>query len=83
MSLHIARVHQAQGKKAEALRALDDYLRSLPPGTEGYELRSKLLRDLGRASEVLPGLERAASRDPNNQGLQLLLARECRIAEEP
>lgn len=80
LSYHLAEVHVQQGRPREALASLQEYLHSLPHGTEGYELKIKLQRQLGRAGAVLPDLEAASGRDPNNNALKLLLAREYRQA---
>jgi tetratricopeptide (TPR) repeat protein len=80
LSFNLAQVYQREGRHAEALARVEEYLRSQPQGTEGYELRSKLQRQLGRDAEVIPALETAAGRDRHNAALALLLAAEYRKA---
>jgi tetratricopeptide (TPR) repeat protein len=80
LSYNLAEVHVAQGEPGEALIRLNEYLASMPEGTDGYELRIKLLRQLNRGAEVVPQLEEAAGRDRHNAALKLLLAREYRLA---
>jgi tetratricopeptide (TPR) repeat protein len=80
LSLNLAEVYIARGDSGKALAQIEDYLRSQPQGMEGYELRIKLQRELGRQAELLPSLARSAAADRNNQPLQLLLAREYRNA---
>lgn len=76
LNYHLAKVRQAQGKSAEALRYLDEYLKVQPPGTEAYEMKIELLTALERSREVLPALKLAAERDTHNLALQLLLAKQ-------
>jgi tetratricopeptide (TPR) repeat protein len=80
LSLNLAEVHVSRGEEDKGLAQVEDYLRSRPQGMEGYELRIRLQRKLGREAELLPSLMRSAAADPNNQPLQLLLAREYRKA---
>src|SRR5438874_13809016 len=80
LSFHLAEVFVSQGKPAEALRHLDQYLARQPQGTEGYELKIKLLRKLDRGDEVVATLERHAEVDRFNDTLRLLLAREYHVA---
>jgi tetratricopeptide (TPR) repeat protein len=47
---------------------------------DGYELKIKLQRELGRDADVVPSLEAAAGRDRHNAALRLLLAREYKSA---
>jgi tetratricopeptide (TPR) repeat protein len=83
LSYNLAEVLADQGKPREALERLDEYLRTQPQGVEAYELKIKLQRQLGRGAAVVPALEEAAGRDPQNAVLQLLLAREYRQAGDP
>jgi tetratricopeptide (TPR) repeat protein len=76
LAFNLAEVFERDGRHAEALARVQEYLRSQPQGTEGYELRIKLQRQLGRGDEVVPTLEAAAGRDPHNSALARLLARE-------
>ncbi len=73
---NLAKVYFAQGQLSKALAYLDDYLKTQPQGAEAYELRSAILRQLGRADEILPALEKYAERDGFNSALRLLLARQ-------
>jgi tetratricopeptide (TPR) repeat protein len=77
LGYNLAQVYAEQSKSAEALAALDSYLRLQPQAREPYELKIGLLAKLGRKGEVVPWLERAAAADRHNVGLKLLLAREC------
>jgi tetratricopeptide (TPR) repeat protein len=83
LSFNLAEVLLRERRPAEALTRVEEYLCSQPQGTEGYELKIKLQRELGRGAEVVPDLETAAGRDRHNTSLQLLLAREYRRAHEP
>lgn len=80
LAYNLAEVYIQQGDPRAALARLEDYLRAQPQGMEGYELKIKLQRQLGRDADILPQLEMAAGRDPHNTSLQLLLAREYRAA---
>jgi tetratricopeptide (TPR) repeat protein len=82
LSFNLAEVLVREGRPAEALGRLEEFLRSQPQGLEGYELKIKLQREVGRGGDVLPELEAAAGRDRHNTALQLLLAREYRSANE-
>lgn len=75
LAYNLADVYRGQGKLTEALASLDTYLASQPQGTEAYEKKIAILRELGRDAEVLPALQRAAAADRHNEGLKLLLAR--------
>jgi len=83
LAYNLAEVFVAQGKPREALERLDQYLDTQPPGVEGYELKIKLQRQLGRDAAVVPALEAASGRDAQNVALKLLLAREYRKAQDP
>lgn len=76
LTLNLAKVHIARDEPDKALVQIEQYLRSLPQGMEGYELRIRLQRKLEREADVLPSLVRSANADRNNSALQLLLARE-------
>lgn len=75
MNYNLARVCIAQGKREEALAHLDSYLRSQPQGEEAYELKIRLLQELGRGSDIVPMLRDSVERDPHNRTLHLMLAR--------
>jgi tetratricopeptide (TPR) repeat protein len=83
LSYNLAEVYIEQNEPGQALGQLEDYLRSQPQGMEGYELRIRLQRELNRAGDILPSLERSAAADRNNVALQLLLAHEYRRAGRP
>jgi tetratricopeptide (TPR) repeat protein len=76
LALHLAEALAREGRPADALARLEEYLRGGPQGVEGYELKTRLLRDLGRGGEVVSALEEAAGHDRHNAALWLLLARE-------
>jgi tetratricopeptide (TPR) repeat protein len=80
LAFNLAQVYEGQGKYRAALSRLEDYLRTQPQGTEGYELKIKLQRKLKRDADVLPELQTASGRDPANTNLKLLLAREYSLA---
>jgi tetratricopeptide (TPR) repeat protein len=80
LSYNLADVYAGQGKLAEAVGCLEEYLKTQPQGTEAYEQMIDLLRRLGRGTEVLPALARYARADAQNQALQLLLARQYALA---
>ncbi len=76
LGYNLAEVLVNAGRPAEALARLEEYLRTQPQGTDGYELKIKVQRQLGRDGDVLRDLEAATGRDPHNSALRLLLARE-------
>jgi tetratricopeptide (TPR) repeat protein len=76
LSYNLAEVLVSAGRPSEALPRVEEYLRTQPQGTEGYELKIKVQRQLGRDGDVVPDLEAASGRDPHNNALRLLLARE-------
>jgi tetratricopeptide (TPR) repeat protein len=80
LSYNLAEVLAAQKRDAEALHYTDLYLARQPQGIEGYELKLKLLRRLGRENEVVAALERHSRIDPYHNALKLLLAREYQSA---
>ncbi len=80
LALNLAEVYVSQGEPEKALEQVEQYLRSQPQGMEGYELRIRLQKQLGRAEEIVPSLTRSAAADRNNAALQLLWARELRKA---
>ena len=80
LAYNLAQVLRDQGKYRKALAQLETYLGTQPQGIEGYEMKLDLQRKLRRQADIVPGLEAASDRDPNNLGLKLLLAREYRKA---
>src|SRR5262249_35170611 len=73
---HLAQVLASQGEYLAALQRVDEYLQTQPQGTEAYQLRIDILRNLKRDKEILPFLRDSADRDPNNETLKLFLANE-------
>jgi tetratricopeptide (TPR) repeat protein len=78
LALHLAEIHDRAGRPREALARLDDYLVGRPAGTEGYEMKIRLLNQLGQAERIVPALQTASQADRHNTALTLLLARELR-----
>lgn len=76
VNYHLARVRLAQERPAEALKHLDEFLKSQPQTTEPYELKIALLQKLNRADEIIESLKSYADRDVHNIELQLLLAKQ-------
>jgi tetratricopeptide (TPR) repeat protein len=76
LNYNLAEVYRAQGKRTEALVALDLYLQLQPQGMEAYETKIALLRALKRERDIVPALEKYVGNDRYNPGLKLLLARE-------
>jgi tetratricopeptide (TPR) repeat protein len=76
LALNLAEMYLAQDETDKALAQVEQYLRSQPQGMEGYELRIKIQKQLGREADIVPSLFQSAKADRNNQALQLLLARE-------
>jgi tetratricopeptide (TPR) repeat protein len=76
INLNLARVYQEQNAPAEALAAVDAYLRLMPQGTEAYQLKIDLLTQLKRSKEILPWLEKTSVVDRHNVNLKLMLARQ-------
>jgi tetratricopeptide (TPR) repeat protein len=80
LALHLAEIQDKAGRPREALASLDEYLAGRPAGTEGYEMKVRLLKQLGEAGRIVPALRAASAADRHNTGLSLLLARELRGA---
>jgi tetratricopeptide (TPR) repeat protein len=80
LNYNLAQIYLAQGQPDKALGHLDDYLQTQPQGAEAYELRSAILKRLGRTEQIVPALEWYAQRDSFNVALHLLLAREYAAA---
>jgi tetratricopeptide (TPR) repeat protein len=83
LDLSLARLSIAQKKPDQALKYLDDYLKTQPQSLEAYELRIEVLGQLDRQREVLPWLEQCAERDPVHKALQLLLAKQYARLDKP
>ncbi|HKI31313.1 MAG TPA: hypothetical protein VKA46_05565, partial [Gemmataceae bacterium] len=80
LSYNLAELHLAREEWAPALAALDDYLETLPQGTEAYRAKIKALQKLGRGDEVVRVLEKYAVRDAQNAALKLLYAEQLGVA---
>src|SRR5262249_23718100 len=80
LGFHLAQVLTRQRDYQAALQRIDEYLLTQPQGTEAYQLRIDILRNLKRDSEVLSFLRDSADRDPNNETLKLFLANEYKRA---
>jgi tetratricopeptide (TPR) repeat protein len=80
LNYNLADVYTGQGHFEEALRCLEEYLKTQPEGTEAYERKIEVLRHLGQANEILPSLRAYAQRDEQNPALKLLLARQLVLA---
>lgn len=76
LNLNLARVFAEQNQNAEAVAAVDGYLRLMPQGTEAYDLKIDLLTKLKRTSEILPWLEKTAIADRHNINIKLMLAKQ-------
>src|SRR5262249_6899524 len=61
-----------------ALHFLDEYLAVRPQGLEAYQLKVELLRKQGDGDKALVFLKESVDNDANNDGLKLLLAKQCR-----
>ncbi len=75
LDYELSRVFADQGNLNTAIFLLDRYLETLPPGTEPYEMKVRLLKDANRSIEITPALKAAVERDPHHMALQLLLGR--------
>jgi tetratricopeptide (TPR) repeat protein len=82
LGYNLAQVYLAQTRPLEALRHLNEYLRTQPQGAEAYELMISILQKLRRDSQIVPALEQAAARDEHNVPLHLLLARQYGQAKQ-
>lgn len=80
LALHLAEIHDKAGRPRDALARLDEYLAGRPAGTEGYEMKVRLLRQLGAEDRIVPALRAASTADSHNTSLALLFARELRRA---
>src|SRR5438045_3237533 len=80
LNYNLAEVYVAQNKLSEALDSLDQYLVTQPQGVEAYELKIKILTQLGRQDEILPALQTHVERDSQNVSLKLLQAKQYGLA---
>jgi len=76
LNRNLAEVCLVQKQPKAALEYLDQYLQKQPIGADAYELRIKVLKELGQEEEIVTSLRRYAARDRHNVALQLLLASE-------
>jgi tetratricopeptide (TPR) repeat protein len=77
LSFNLAEVFVAKGDYDGALPFLDEYLAMRPQGLEAYHLKVDLLQKQGKGAKALAFLKDAVENDTNNDGLKLLLARQC------
>src|SRR5581483_11551171 len=80
LAYNLAELHMARQEWKPALEALDEYLGTLPQGTEAYRAKIKALRALGRGDEVVAMLKAATDRDDQNMALRLLYAEQLGAA---
>jgi tetratricopeptide (TPR) repeat protein len=80
LALHLAEIHDKAGRPRDALTCLNQYLAGRPSGTEGYEMKIRLMTQLNEADAIVPALQAASRADQHNAALTLLLARELRKA---
>jgi tetratricopeptide (TPR) repeat protein len=80
LAYNLAELHLARQEWRPALEALDEYLKSLPQGTEAYRAKITALQKLGRGEEVLPALKDAVGRDSQNTALKRLYAEQLGAA---
>jgi tetratricopeptide (TPR) repeat protein len=76
LNYNLAEVCMARTKPGEALPYLDAYLKTQPQGTQPYEMKIDILKQLKRENEILPALKQYAERDMFNVALQMLVARQ-------
>jgi tetratricopeptide (TPR) repeat protein len=80
LSYNLAELYLAREEWAPALAALDEYLETLPEGTEAYRAKIKAMQKLGRGDEVVGVMEKYAVRDAQNASLKLLYAEQLGAA---
>ena len=83
LNYHLAKVHLAQNKPAEALAKLNVYLATQPQGAEAYETWIVALKQLMREAEIMPALRTFSDLDRHNVDLHLLLARQYALHDQP
>lgn len=76
LAWNLSGVLQAQGQPRAALDQLETFLRLKPLTVEPYARQARLLREAGRAAEVVPTLRRQLTDDPANPYLKVVLAAE-------
>jgi tetratricopeptide (TPR) repeat protein len=76
LQYNLAEIYLAQGRQDRAIEPLLRFIETRPAGTEAYERLLSTLKQLNRLQEIIPLLEKAAGKDPFNQSLRLLLARQ-------
>lgn len=80
LALHLAEIMESKNQLSEAMIRVDEYLATRPPGTEGYELKAKLMEKMGQGDQVLEFLEEAYSKNKVNSGLALFLGKRLATA---
>jgi tetratricopeptide (TPR) repeat protein len=80
LAYNLAELYLARQEWRPALEALDEYLETLPQGTEAYRAKIKALTALGRGNEVVGALEKYVLRDAQNAALKLLYAEQLGAA---
>jgi tetratricopeptide (TPR) repeat protein len=78
---NLATTLQAKGDHAEALKHLEAFLKLRPQSPEPYARYAQLLRELGRAADVVPRLRRLGDADGKNLALRAVVAAE--LARDP
>ncbi|HEX5273303.1 MAG TPA: tetratricopeptide repeat protein [Gemmataceae bacterium] len=80
LSYNLAELYMAREEWQPALAALDEYLDTMPQGTEAYRAKIKVLQKLGRGGEVVALVKKYAERDAQNPALRLLYAEQLGAA---
>jgi tetratricopeptide (TPR) repeat protein len=80
LAYNLAELYMAREEWKLALEALDEYLETLPQGTEAYRAKIKAMQKLGQGEQVVNVLEKYAIRDAQNQALKLLYAEQLGAA---
>ncbi len=75
LSFHLAQIAKDQGKLDQALVFVDQFLKTVPLGTDAHEFKIELLRTLGKEKEIVPWLEQVVAVDIHNVSLRRLLVR--------
>jgi tetratricopeptide (TPR) repeat protein len=78
---NLSGVYASAGEPAKALTHLEAFLKLRPEAIEPYERLASVLRQAGRAGDVVPALRGHADRDPKNLPLRAVLASE--LARDP
>jgi tetratricopeptide (TPR) repeat protein len=83
LNFMIAKIYYDRSAWQKALEVLDAHLKTQPRGIEGYELRSAILKKLGREAEIVSSVERFAEQDSQNIRLQHFLASQYALYARP